>query len=312
MKYLRFLVLTILILGLASCSQDKPVSEASPEIDRIGWTFGNLPSDYWKDGSGPSAVIDFTPFFKDTSIQLNDIKNVTIINSLNSGNSWSFEGSTLNDNFFTNSKTGESYLEFNGLWTSSITGNGSVIYLGTYTITVELNNGKRETKTLTPPAPNSLNANGFSYIYSPESYAGTPPSNYVSLTKQATIQSATLNATGTTLEIQFSVADEKVYSGWVLLYNQEGEFIGSAGDFRNFSRRTLHPKLNSGSIFHIDGSANTFSVAKDDISKSTKISDFNLTDISIFRIILTDGKQYEGTDSFFDTYSISALSTVTK
>lgn len=218
----KYLIFLLAIVGLASCTQTEPTPTVSPTIEYIGWVIGNIPSNYWSDGLGPTAVIDLSLRFQDIAIEVADIKSVIITNSLAPEYQWSYETSDLTKIF---SGTKKKWLEFNGLWTPNIASNASVIYLGTYTIKVELNNGQIATKNLVTPAPNSLNADGYSYTYSSESYIGIPPSNYVALPKQASIQSATLNAAGDTLSIDFFVDDNKIYSGWVWFYNKDGKAL---------------------------------------------------------------------------------------
>jgi hypothetical protein len=297
-----------LILGLlvACDGGSNPGSSVSADLeDSVGWVIGNIPQNFWSDGSGPSAVIDLFITFKDADIEAADIESVEITNSLSPGRNWSYAADRIADYFYTSQRSGQKRMAFPGLWTSTVALNGSVAYLGTYTVEVELKNGRRGTATLVTPAPGALAADGFSYTYSPEDYLGTPPSDYVALPRRATIGAVALDTTNNLLTINFSVDDDKVYSGWVLFFDTNGEYLGVAGDFRNFSTEAVFPKLNDGLEFRTDGVSNTLALTPDDISVSSEVSNFSLGLIESFRIILTDGKQYLGTESSYDTFSIS-------
>jgi hypothetical protein len=303
--WFKFVGLVLILSILAACSQS-PVASVSGELeDTVGWYIGNLPENYWLSDPRPSAVIDLFVTFKDSSINATDIDKVEITNSLSPTRSWNYTADRIADYFFTSPSTGKKRLSFPGLWTDNLSANGSVIYLGTYTVEVTLKNGKRGTASLVTPAPSALNANGYSYAYSSEDYVGTPPSNYVALPKRATIQSASLNSAGDALALNFSVNDDKVYNGWVLFFNSNGDYLGFAGDFRDFTTGALYPKLNNGQELRTDGTSNILSLTATDVQVAEGVTNFTLSMIKSFRIILTDGKQYIGTDSSYDTFSMS-------
>jgi hypothetical protein len=298
--------LTLILSVLVACDGgSNPGSSVSADLeDSVGWYIGNIPQNFWSDGSGPSAAIDLFVSFKDANIEAADIETVEITNSLSPTRSWSYAADRIADYFYTSQSSGQKRLTFPGLWTNTIAANGSVAYLGTYTVEVELKNGKRDTATLVTPAPGSTAA-GYNYTYSPEDYVGTPPSDYVALPRRATIGAVALDATNDSLTINFSVNDDKVYSGWILFFDANKEYLGGAGDFQDFSSEAVHPKLNNGLEFRTDGVSNTLALSPTDIIVSSQISNFSLSMIKSFRIVLTDGKQYLGTDSSYDTYSLS-------
>lgn len=303
--YFRLVAFTLTVCLLAACGQPPGATVSAELEDVVGWYIGNIPQNFWSDGSGPSVVIDLFVSFKDANIEATDIETVEITNSLSPTRSWSYAADRIADYFYTSQSSGKKRLAFPGLWTSSIAANGSVAYLGTYTVEVKLKNGKRDTATLVTPAPSSLTASGYGYTYSPEDYVGTPPSDYVALPRRATIGAVALDATNNSLTLNFSVNDDKVYSGWILFFDANKEYLGAAGDFRDFSTDAVHPKLNNGLEFHTDGVSNTLALTPTDIIISSDVSNFSLSMIKSFRIVLTDGKQYLGTDSSYDTYSLS-------
>jgi hypothetical protein len=303
-QWFKCVVLVLLLSILAACSQSGP--SVSAEIDGdLGWVIGNIPANYWSDGSGPSAVIDLSFVFQDPNISLATIESVKISNSLAPSRGWTYTTDELSDHFFTSATTGKKGFSFFNLWTDELSSNGSAIYLGTYTVEVELKNGRGSSKTLVTPAPNALTANGYSYAYSPESYAGTPTANYVALPKRATIESAAFNTTGDTLTLNFLVNDDRVYNGVVEFFDVNGDYLGFAGTFRDFETKSLYPKLNGGLELRNNGTSNNLILSSGDIVVSSRISNFSLAMIKSFNVILMDGKQYVGTKGMYDTYSYS-------
>jgi hypothetical protein len=304
-RWVKFMGLVPLLGLLAACSQSGPSVFGEME-DQVGWVIGNVAPEYWSDGSGASAMIDLSVTFKDPNIEVKDIDEVEITNSLALGRSWLFTPDMLANLFYTSQRTGQKRIAFIPLSSSLLTTNKSAIYLGKYTIEVRLKNGQRSSVSLETPAPNALTSRGYSYAYSPEDYVGTPPSNYVALPKRATVESVALNATSDTLNLNFSVNDDKIYSGWVLLFDGANEFLGYAGDFRDFSTKAIHSKLNGGLEFRTNGTSNTLALSAADIQVSSEVSNFSLSMVKSVRIILTDGKQYASdTNSTYDTYSYS-------
>ncbi len=313
--WFRLLCFALILSVLVACDQGSNPgsgSSVSGEMeDTVGWVIGNIPTNFWSDGSGPSAVLNLSVTFKDSSIKDTDIETVEITNSLSPTKSWTYTADRIADYFFTSASTGKKRLGFPGLWTTNLAVNGSAIYLGTYTVEVTLKNGKRSTTSLATPAPDARDAKGYRYTYSPEDFVGTPPSDYVPLPKRATIGAVALDTTNGSLTINFSVADDKVYTGWVLFFDANKDYLGAAGDFRDFATDAVYPKLNNGLEFHTDGVSNTLALTTADIAVSSDVSNFTLSMIKNFRIVLTDGKQYLGTDGTYDTYSVS-LGTVSQ
>lgn len=298
--YFRFLGFALLLSLLAACGQP-PGSTVSAELEeQVDWIIGNI---FRAGGSGPAAIIDLSVTFQDPNIELTDLETAIITNTLIPGQQWTFSEDELENYFFT-LDSGKRGLSFS-LRSDDLTANGSAIYLGIYTIEVELKNGKRSSKSLVTPAPGSLSSDGYNYTYSPEDYLGTPPSDYVALPRRATIGATALNTTDDTLTINFSVTDDRVYSGWLVLRDANNEFLGYVGEFQDFETRTAHPKLNGGSSLLTDGTTNTLTLAVSDIQVSSEVSDFSLEMVKNFSITLSDGKQYLGTDSTFNTYSVS-------
>lgn len=305
MRWFRLVSFAFLISLLAACG-GTPGPSISGEMDDLGWTIGNIPANYWTSAPRPSAVIDLTVIFQDKNITEADIETIGITNSLLAqGQGWSYTADKLAGRMFTSQRTGKKVISFYNLWSDQLTANGSVIYLGTYTVTVKLKNGKISTKTLATPAPNALDAQSYSYAYSPEDFVGTPPASYAALPRRATVTSATRNTAGDALAINFSVSDPKVYSGWIEFFDANGKYLGYAGDFKDFGTKAAFPKLNNGQGLFIDGTNNLLSLGTADVQVATDVSNFTLSMIKSYNLTLTDGNQYAATGGLYDTYSYS-------
>jgi hypothetical protein len=302
------LVSIALLFVLVACDQGgTPGSSVSPEMeDSVGWVVGNISPSAYSSGSGPLAVIDLSVAFEDTTIAATNIESVEVTNSLSAGRSWSFPSESIEDYFFTSPSTGKRVLSFSFLSTDFLAANKSAIYMGTYNIEVTLKNGRSAKQTLAVPAPDATTSQGYSYMYSPENYPGTPPSGYVALPKLATIGATAIDATGGLVTINFSVNDPKVYSGWVWFFDANGKYLGYAGSFRDFETKALYGKLNGGQAFHNDGVNNILALTAADIEVSSEVSNFNVSMIKKVRMFLTDGRQYAAQPgSLYDTYSLT-------
>ncbi len=303
--WLKFLGLAFLLAVLAGCG-GSPGSSVSAEMESdVGWTIGNFAPEYWNSDPRPSAIIGLSARFKDSSITKADIESIEVSNSLSPDFSWNYTGAEISDRFFTSQSTGKKGVGFGRLWSRQLATNGSAIYLGTYTIEVVLKNGKRSSVKLDTPAPGALTAGAFRYVYSPENYLGTPPSDYIALPKRATIGATAINTTDNTLTLNFSVQDDKVYNGWVLFFDAQDKYLGYTQDFVNFETRALYGKLNGGSGLRTDGTMNALTLSLTDIGIPEGGSPITLNAIERFELVLSDGKQYVGTTLTYDTYSLS-------
>jgi hypothetical protein len=300
---INYLFLTALVILSACRSTPSTLPPTlSANIERVNWSIGNIPANFWQGGSGPAVVLNLYVYLESTVLEATDIKSISIRNSIDETRSWSYEASDIPINFFILDDE-KKYLKLENIYSSAISDNSSVLFLGTYTVTVELQSGESDTEEIKMTAPNSLEAGSYRYTYSTEDYDGTPPNDYVALPKRANV-TARLNPANSVLTINFSVDDERVYSGWVNFYNQEGVFLGQLGGyFRDFSDGSIHPKLNTGDSFNTSGAENTLKVNLGDLDKAA--NDFKLSDIAKVFVALSDGKQHENGAKRFNFYSYS-------
>ena len=313
MKKKSYLIMCyVFLIFLTACSKPEPtdVGVALPDIDTVQWNIGNIPTAFWPDSSGPATVISFFIYFKSATIQASSLKSVTLTNSLAPDNSWNYVSNELSGRILSTSDN-KKYLSLKNVFSDNVAENGSVIFLGIYTITIELQNGETASQDVSISAPNSLTGGSYTHAYSPEDFVGTVPATYAALPKRATINSVSLNSSGNTMIIKFSANDGKIYSGWVEFYDRDKKLLGKTRqNFRDFSNASIHPKLNGGKVFYTDGTLNTLRISAADIEASAS-STFTISDIATIHIALSDGKQYEGTDATYATYSYS-IGTVTK
>lgn len=285
----------MLTLLLAACGgTDSPKKQV--DIESLGWVIENR--DPSLSSSNVSARLLTYIYLADTGLMTSDFASIEITAPNDKEVSWFFDSTAeFGDNF----DAENSSFQFNLV--DSNRGNGSVFSLGNYVVTVKLKNGDAATQTLFVPAPGSTSTNGYEFAYT-EDYSGAanPPSNYVALPKRATITSTTLDLQASTLEVNFSVEDEAVYDGWLRVYDEAGDHIGSSSFFRDYDTGELMEQLNEGRTLLTDGEANTLSLA----ASSEQLNFFGtstLADIASVSVILTDGKQYVDTEGRYDTRS---------
>jgi hypothetical protein len=212
---IHLILFPILLILVTACGESKPAKgTVSPEITTVEWNIGNVPAALWPNGSGPSTVINFYVYFKSAAIEANDLKSVAITNTLTPNTSWNYTSSELSGRILTKND-GKKYLSLKNVYSDNITENGSVIFLGTYALTLELQNGETDSHEVSISAPNSLTADNYTHAYSPEDFTDKPPATYVALPKRAVLESLSLSTNQQGLIVKFQVNDSKVYSGWV-------------------------------------------------------------------------------------------------
>lgn len=312
-KVLMIFLASSLLLAAIACGSSTP--EKQPEkqvaIEGIGWTLYNVDPSFWSDGSPESALVGFGIYLSGTRLVANDIKEVTITAPTEKHWSWPRPQQSIADRFDVKHQV------FTAPWLYvPAYDDGSCLPIGTYSFDIQLSNGTSASKTLLIPAPGQTTTAGAAFVFTENYlYADNPPPGFTPLPKRATIQSAIIDFAQSTLDIDFSVSDGLVYSGWVEFYNTNGDYIGYIGTvnkparFRDYFTDKIASYLNGGSAFHTDGTTNTVSLKKAQLYFEDSAS---FEDVAFVRLILTDGKQYASTDYGFDTMSISAAVGVTK
>ncbi len=303
----KLIFITALALLLAACggtadttpdtTPETPALQKQVEIEDLGWVIKN--DDPSQDANGVSAFLWASINFADTGLEATDFASVRITSP--TGRTWADEASEFVEWY----DSEENWYPMGNMYSTSLD-SGASVELGNYTVEVTLKNGNKAKKTLFVPAPGSRTTEGYEFAYTEDySGAGNPPSNYVALPKRATVTNATLDAQASTLEVNFSVEDETVYDGWLRVYDEAGDHIGSSNFFRDYETGKLMEQLNGGETLSTDGGANTLSLA----ASSEELSFFGtatFVDIASVSVILTDGKQYADTEGRYHTRSRTA------
>ena len=309
-RKLVFVAALVFALLLAACggtpgevpdtpTPETPVSQKQVSIARFDRVIKN--DDPSRNDNGATALLWSSISFADTGLEASDFASVRVISP--SGRSW-IHDETSNFEELYDSEENRFYI--GNVYSTKLDG-GSSVELGDYTVEVALKNGNTAKETLFVPAPGSTGTDGYEFAYT-EDYSGAenPPSNYVALPKRATVINATLDAQASTLDVSFSVSDDVVYSGWLLLHDEAGKFIGYTEDFRNYETGAVMAQLNGDASLLTNGSTNTLTLAVSS-EQLTLVDEASLSDVASISFILTDGKQYVGVESsYYDTRSRTA------
>ena len=286
--------LTAVLVLLTACG-GAPTPKKQVSIEQLGWVIRNV--DPSRNSAGVTAFLNPSVKFADTGLEAGDFDSVRVISP--TGASWTDDEAAEFEKWFDS----ENDVYFVGnLYASELDG-GSYVELGNYTVEVTLKNGNVAQETLFVPAPGSLDTDGYSFAYT-ENYSGAlnPPSNFVALPPRATIESVTLDSGTSRLSVLFSAKNSSVYSGWVELYDAEGQYIGYSDSFRDYQTGALTSQLDGAALF-TDGAMNTFSAAAEQL---TFFDEASLADVASASVVLTDGEQYAGEEGYYDTMSVTS------
>ena len=294
----KIIVIAALALAilLAACGTSAPKKQAG--IGFIGWIIENRDPSL-NTSSSASALLAPSVRFTDTELEASDFESIEIAGPTGR---WTYdEAADFEENF--SAENDRFYFPY--LYDDDLE-EGSYFALGDYTVKVTLKNGATATKTRLVPAPGSLETDGNEFVYT-ESYSGAanPPSGYVALPKRATIINATLDAQASTLDIEFSVDDATIYSGWLWFYNEADEYIGRTDFLKDYETGAVMAQLNADGELLNNGQTNTLALAASSEQLNLK-EGVAFSDIASVSVVLTDGKQYADTKSSYDTRSRTA------
>jgi hypothetical protein len=162
----------------------------------------------------------------------------------------------------------------------------NLLPLGTMRAEVTLTNGQVATYSQVIPAPASAVVGSSTSMYSEDLLS--PPPNSTPMIQRATMGAInTLTATSQTISIAFSVADSRVYSGFVWLYDAADSYLGGFFAFRDPWTGSIASQL--GAALHTDGTANILTLGPADLLLNTGVT---FGQIAKVRVVLTDGAQY--------------------
>jgi hypothetical protein len=287
---LGLLVASILLI-FSSC----PTPTTTISITNVGWLLDNIDPSYWS-GTPPTqhAFLNFDLGFAGDILAASDIASVKVT----APNSWHWDESS--SSLFVDLQNKRISLPY--IWDGGYAPDR--LQIGTYSSVVTLVNSQTSSTTLLVPAPNSTTTGTYTTVYTEDIAA---PADSAPLVRRATLGTHSNN--GTTLIINFTVNDSKVYNGYVWLYDASNAAVGySKTTFRDSANGNILPILNGGGAYNTNGTTNTVTLTNADITYSSGKS---YSDISKFIVVLTDGAQYAapGRYSSYDCRSISAKTT---
>jgi hypothetical protein len=279
----------IAFLFLFSCSQVETKKTVS--IKSIGWVSENIDLSFWSTArtDNQHSFYDFWISYNE-DLSLSEIEYARIYSA--GGRYWTIP---LTSDYFNISKK---YIGGITRFYSSTTTN--YLPLTGLKFEIKLKNGESGSLVKDFPAPGSTNASVFLYQYS-EDYS-SPNSDFSTMVKRAVINSSSITQASSTLSIQFSTDDSKVYNGWIGFYDSSDNYLGYSKSFKDSNGNLVSSII---STLNTNGSLNTVNLSDSDISFQSGCS---FSQISKFIVVLTDGNQYtsQGKYSAYDCRSISA------
>lgn len=288
---LTVLLLAVTVLVLAGCSNNGS-DDTAPKtvtISNVGWYFSNVDPLYWGGSDAPTsaAFVTFQLVLEESNLLDADIAGTTLTSQ---GKTW------------TRGADGIDFDEEDGVVPVSNNWTGDpnhVIPLQPWDLAVELTNGNMSsvTREFAPPGSDTVN-DSLTHLYT-EDYSGTPPAGYVSMIKRATIGSDSADATSITIE--FTVDDDRVYNGWIWFYDSEGNYLGRSEPFASWSDGSANSAVLS--AFDVTGALNSAVIQEADMEFESATT--TPSDIAEAVVVLCDGGQYKR-DWTFDFRSISA------
>ncbi len=173
---------------------------------------------------------------------------------------------------------------------------------------VKLRSGYEAKYDFGMPHPGSTETGVYEKVYN-EDYKGSTDDKYIQTVTRAQIEKGRIDKTQQTAVIQFSINDDNlVYSGELVFYNSNHYFIGTMGYFKDFKTGDNPPYLNEGNGLIINDS-NTVEFSDSD-SYIRFTDNYSFNDIAKVVVVLTDGEQYVGSSSTYDSRSRSEAFTL--
>ncbi len=262
MKKINILISIVLlsfILFFITCDPIIEYNDKSITITGLGWYIENIDSTFWT--GTPLSAHCFYDFFiqYDGNISLGDIEYARVY--------------VVSDNYYWTIPLTPEYFNSQdkviGGWYRFYDGtNGNILPIGDLRAVVKIKKGKTSSFVKTIPAPGSSTTNGKQYVYTPEDYS-TGSSSYTPMIRRATIGIRTINIMTQAMEINFTVNDNLVYSGYVFLYDTNGDYVGYSKTFRDETNGSITSIINSGAGLYINGDNNKLTISNPDVTLMT-------------------------------------------
>jgi len=267
----------VVLVTQPGCDGD-PGSPADPSLTITGlaWSEESIDPSFWTSPppDGRTAFYDFWIHYSG-DIAYGDIQTARV--HAPNGDYW-----TLNRDATYFSAANRTI----GGWGRWYGSQPNVLPVGPMRAEVTLTDGRVATFWQVIPAPASTGAGSSTSMYS-QDLLSPPPGSTPMIRRAAMGAGNTLTAASQTLSIVFSVADPRVYSGFVWLYDAAGAYLGGSLPFRDPWTGSIAPQL--GGALHTDGTANVLTLRPGDLSLDAGVT---FAQIARVRVVLTDGEQY--------------------
>ena len=263
-------------------------------ITRLNWIFQNSPSDL---GGAGSLRLDVSVVYSGANLAASDLGEASLASV---DQVWDLLAAnpTINDSTKT---IGEGMI---GLYSNTLSSNGSVMPLGPYIATLRLRDGFEISDTNILPAPGATGDPGISFLYT-EDYAGSVTSSHHPMIRRPAVKGVSRSAD--TLSVTFATTDTLTYGGWIVLFDGSGAYLGASELLRDFSTKAMSSLVNGGGPLRLDGTDN---VVKLTASRNQLVANARFADIRSLRVVITDGRQYAQTSDAYDCRAISPLAAV--
>ncbi len=284
---------------LVSCKMptDDPAPAAKVTILGISYFAVNTPSDWWASTSSvkPGLTYSFGIKFEGSLTQA-DIVSAKVYLP-NSAKYW-----TIDPDHFDQSA--------NELYETGFRFDSYMYELpvGEMKMEVVLTDGSRLERLFTMGVPGHEANEGHSYVYN-EDVVPTYPTASIQALYRPIITASSF--TTSPISVTFTVNGPDVHNGWIWCYDAALNYIGCTSFFRDSVTGSCFSGLNGGSGFNIsNGGSNTISLINTDLfdSNGNSVTPASFALIKKFRVVVTDGVQYESSSyTAFDYKAISAL-----
>ena len=294
-------VLALMILiGLFSGCEGTPPPEVT--ITNIGWYFLNMDEEYeqliWGYNNNGALYFDFSIYYEGDELDSTKLAAASALMD-----DIQFNVPVERDVYFPIDEEDNRYrIDGYYYWRDD---ELDELPLGPWEFELELSDGSIQSFSKTFNLPGSTDVVSGAYIMNEDSTVSA--GNYYSMVKRAAIQAVSYDDSNDELTVDFIINDDSARSGYVRLFDENGDFIGSSSLFIDSSNEASSG-LNS-DIFYTEGTPNSFSVSMDEFTDVV----LDMSQVYYAVVVILDGKQYQTLTSggAYDCRSYSAPRQVT-
>jgi hypothetical protein len=163
----------------------------------------------------------------------------------------------------------------------------NAVPIGDMQAAIKVKDGDVSTLDRTFTAPASTSTMGYDYAYSENGNALN--STYVPAIKRPTVTAHSIDYLASQLSVTFAVNDNRVYDGYLWLYDGADTYIGYSSYFRGSADGAVSTIVNGGTTFNTDGSSNVVVTGSADV---TLFAGYDFMSIAKVVVVVTDGTQY--------------------